>query len=32
VAIVMLGTAAAACWLPARNAARLDPAQVLRHD
>lgn len=32
VALAMLGTAAAACWLPARHAARLDPAQVLRHD
>jgi hypothetical protein len=32
VAAVLLGTALAACWLPARRAARLDPAQVLRHD
>lgn len=32
VALTMLGTAAIACWLPARHAARLDPAQVLRHD
>lgn len=30
VALAMLGTAATACWLPARHAARLDPAQVLR--
>jgi ABC-type antimicrobial peptide transport system permease subunit len=32
VALAMLATAIAACWLPARYAARLDPAQVLRHD
>ncbi|MGH7507596.1 MAG: FtsX-like permease family protein, partial [Longimicrobiales bacterium] len=32
VALAMLGTAVGACWLPARRAARLDPAQVLRHD
>jgi ABC-type antimicrobial peptide transport system permease subunit len=32
VALAMLGTAIAACWIPARHAARLDPARVLRHD
>ena len=31
VALAMLCTAVAACWLPARHAARLDPAEVLRH-
>ncbi len=32
VALAMVGTAVAACWLPASNAARLDPAEVLRSD
>lgn len=32
VALAMLVTAVAACSLPARHAARLDPAQVLRQD
>ena len=32
VALAMLVTAAAACWLPARHAARLDPAQILRQE
>ncbi len=32
VALAMLCTAVAACWLPARHAARVDPVQVLRND
>ncbi len=32
VAFAMLSTAVAACWLPARHAARVDPVQVLRND
>jgi predicted permease len=32
VAVAMLTTALAACWLPARRAARLEPAQVLRQE
>jgi ABC-type antimicrobial peptide transport system permease subunit len=30
VVLVMLGAAAAACWLPTRRASRLDPATILR--
>ena len=30
--LVMLIAAMAACWLPARHAAALDPADVLRAD
>jgi putative ABC transport system permease protein len=32
VALVMLATALAACWLPAWDAARVDPARVLREE
>jgi putative ABC transport system permease protein len=32
VALAMIIAAVLACWLPARNAARLDPARVLRLD
>jgi putative ABC transport system permease protein len=32
VALAMLSTALAACWLPAHRAARLEPAQVLRQE
>ncbi|MCI0434995.1 MAG: ABC transporter permease [Gemmatimonadetes bacterium] len=32
VALAMMSTALLACWLPARQASRLDPAQILRAD
>ena len=32
VAATLLGVAAAASWIPARTAARLDPARILTHD
>jgi putative ABC transport system permease protein len=32
IAILLLGVAAIACWIPARIAMRLDPMSALRHD
>ena len=32
VTVILLGAAVAASWIPARNAARLDPARTLAHD
>jgi putative ABC transport system permease protein len=30
--VILLGAAALACWIPARDAARIDPVVALRHD
>jgi ABC-type antimicrobial peptide transport system permease subunit len=32
VPVVLLAVSAAACWIPSRRVARLDPVRALRHD